>query len=374
MKYSDSIKQMEKIMEKVNTIPKMCECINRWNIESPIIQVKDYYSAFSGIAQTENIFAKNAIGLTEKQIGDYKSAIDNLSLGLKVLGSTAAIQTEKIHMSMNPVLEAMKKYEGIHQELIECTNFGLTLQAASKQLSLLQDVIRNNLGLGIESASKIAGLSHAVTAFAEGLKAFTNSTSYQGVTKFLEQYQNSIGQIISSVQLLPIDKFEEMDHIWEDFNIDDVFISENGDLTYQGMTYERDEVPQAVESQLREIEQNPLPLKHQLEELKQRFWLLFFIVSIALAIPDFMEKINWYADLGKSICEVVLNLPKMGYTIKEKSYIRSEANAKSKILTTLVYDTELEILEDMPRWYRVKYTDETGAEIEGWISKISVEE
>lgn len=69
---------------------------------------KDYYSAFSGIAQTENIFAKNAIGLTEKQIGDYKSAIDNLSLGLKVLGSTAAIQTEKIHMSMNPVLEAMK--------------------------------------------------------------------------------------------------------------------------------------------------------------------------------------------------------------------------------------------------------------------------
>ena len=368
MKYSDSIKQMEKIMEKVNTIPRICEDINRWHIENPILQTKDYLAS-SGIAQAENMFSNSVFGLAGKQDDMCKNILGNTALGLAV-----TMKTEQTHISLSPVLEAMKKYEGIHQKLIECTNFGSTIQAASKQFSLLEDVTRNNLDLGMESATKIAGLSHAVTAFAEGLKAFTNSTSYQGVTKFLEQYQNSIGQIISSVQLLPIDKFEEMDHIWEDFNIDDVFISENGDLTYQGMTYERDEVPQAVESQLREIEQNPLPLKHQLEELKQRFWLLFFIVSIALAIPDFMEKINWYADLGKSICEVVLNLPKMGYTIKEKSYIRSEANAKSKILTTLVYDTELEILEDMPRWYRVKYTDETGAEIEGWISKISVEE
>nr|WP_243423764.1 SH3 domain-containing protein [Anaerotignum lactatifermentans] len=63
----------------------------------------------------------------------------------------------------------------------------------------------------------------------------------------------------------------------------------------------------------------------------------------------------------------------MCYTIKEKSYLRAEANAKSKILATLVYDTELEILEDIPRWYKVKYIDETGVETEGWISKISIE-
>lgn len=402
LKYSDSIKQMEKITEKVNKIPKICEDVNRWNIENPILQTKDYFAS-SAIAQAETLFSNSAIGLVGKQDDICKNILGNTALGLAAtmqveqthisfhsaleaikkydglwqnaaLSVATAMQAEQTHVSLSPVLEAMKKYEGICQKLVECTNFGSTIQATSQQFNFLQDVTRNNLGLRMESAIKMDGLSHAVTAFAEGLTVFTNSTSYQGVTKFLEQYQNSIGQIISSVQLLPIDKFEEMDHIWEDFNIDDVSISENGDLTYQGMTYERDEVPQAVESQLREIEQNPLPLKHQLEELKQRFWLLFFIVSIALAIPDFMEKINWYADLGKSICEVVLNLPKMGYTIKEKSYIRSEANAKSKILTTLVYDTELEILEDMPRWYRVKYTDETGAEIEGWISKISVEE
>lgn len=64
----------------------------------------------------------------------------------------------------------------------------------------------------------------------------------------------------------------------------------------------------------------------------------------------------------------------MCYTTREKSYIRSKADAKSKILATLVYDTELEILEDIPRWYKVKCTDETGTEIEGWISQISVEE
>lgn len=78
--------------------------------------------------------------------------------------------------------------------------------------------------------------------------------------------------------------------------------------------------------------------------------------------------------MGQSVYEAVMDLPEMCYTIKEKSYIRAEANAKSGILATLVYDTKLEILEDIPRWYKVKYIDETGTETEGWISKISVEE
>lgn len=401
MKYSDSIKQMEKIMEKVNKIPKICEDVIRWNIENPILQTKDYFAS-SAIAQAETLFSNSAIGLVGKQDDICKNILGNTALGLAAivqaeqtqislnsaleamekydgiwqnaaLSVAATVQAEQTHIPLSPFLEAMEKYESVHQKLIECANLGSAIQAASQQFNFLQDVTKNNLDLGMESATKIAGLSHAVTTFAEGLTAFTNSTSYQGVTKFLEQYQNSIGQIISSVQLLPIDKFEAMDHIWEDFNIDDVSISENGDLTYQGMTYERDEVPQALESQLREIEQNPSPLKHQLEELKQRLWLLCFIVPIVFSIPDLVEKINWYADLGKSICEVVFNLPKIGYTIKEKSYIRAEANAKSKILTTLVYDTELEILEDIPRWYKVKYIDETGTETEGWISKISIE-
>lgn len=53
--------------------------------------------------------------------------------------------------------------------------------------------------------------------------------------------------------------------------------------------------------------------------------------------------------------------------------LRQEANSKSKVLQDLPYDTRLEIVDEIPRWYQVRYVDETGKEITGWISKISVE-
>ena len=400
MKYSDSIKQMEKIIEKVNNIPRICENINRWHIENPILQTKDYL-AFSGIAQAENMFSNSVFGLAGKQDDMCKNILGNTALGLaanvqaeqtqislnsaleamkkydgiwqnSALSVAAAVQAEQTHISLSPFLEAMEKYESVHQKLIGCVNLGSAIQAASQQFNFLQDVTRNNLDLGMESATKIAGLSRVVTAFAEGLTAFTKSTSYQGVTKVLEQYQNSMDQILSSIQQMPLDKFEAMDHIWEDFNIDDVSISENGDLTYQGMTYEKEVVPQELERQVQEVREKDIP--KQLEELKQKHWLLCFIIYILFLIPNIVETTTWYADVGQSVYEAVMDLPEMCYTIKEKSYIRAEANAKSGILATLVYDTKLEILEDIPRWYKVKYIDETGTETEGWISKISVEE
>ena len=39
----------------------------------------------------------------------------------------------------------------------------------------------------------------------------------------------------------------------------------------------------------------------------------------------------------------------------------------------IAYKTYLEIIEDAPRWYKVKFINENGDEIIGWISKISVE-
>ena len=95
---------------------------------------------------------------------------------------------------------------------------------------------------------------------------------------------------------------------------------------------------------------------------------------IYTVIPNLAEATLWYRNLVESLYEIAMDLPEMCYTIKEKSYLRSEANTKSNILAILVYDTELEILEDIPRWYKVKYIDKTGTEKEGWISKISVEE
>ena len=53
--------------------------------------------------------------------------------------------------------------------------------------------------------------------------------------------------------------------------------------------------------------------------------------------------------------------------------MREEASSTAARILYLPYDTPLEIIADIPRWYQVKYTKEDGTEIIGWISKISVE-
>lgn len=380
MKYIDSIMRLERIMEKMNTIPRMCEDINRWHIENPILQAKDYMASL-GIAQTKDYMTSSCIvqereklmhdvfGLFGKQNDICKNILGNTALGL-----ADTMQAERTHISLGSALEAMKKYEGISQMLVEGANLGLTLQTAKRQFSALEDITRSNLGLDTELAIQNDRLIHSVRALADGLTAFTNSVPYQSVTKVLDQYQYSMDQMFTSIQKLPMDKFESLYQMGMDLEIGDVSISENGDLTYQGVTYEKEVVPQELVRQVQELEHEPISLKQKAEKIGEKFWLLFFIFSVAFAIPDLVEKISWYANVTQSIYEVIMDIPKKCYTIKEKSYLRAEANAKSKILAILVYDTELEILEDIPRWYKVKYIDEIGTETEGWIPKKSVEE
>ena len=379
VKYIDSIMRLERIMEKMNTIPRMCEDIHRLHMENPVLQAKDYMPSL-GIEQTKDYMLSSCIvqerenlmhdvfDLFRKQNDICKNILGNTALGL-----ADTMQAEQTHISLYSALEAMKKHEGISQMLIEGANLGLTLQAAKRQFSALDDFTRSNYGLNTELAMLNDRFIHSVRAFADGLTAFTNSVPYQSVTKVLDQYQYSMDQMFTSIQNLSIDKFESLHQMGMDLEIGDVSISENGDLTYQGMTFEKEVVPQELERQVQELEQEPISLKQKAEKIGEKFWLLFFIVSVAFAIPDLAEKISWYANVAQSIYEAVMDIPQKCYAIKEKSYIRADANAKSKILATLVYDTELEILEDIPRWYKVKYIDETGTETEGWISKISIE-
>ena len=216
-------------------------------------------------------------------------------------------------------------------------------------------------------------LPHMLQDLLDQLTSYISSPMYVWTTKILETYQSSVlEELKNSIDKIPMYILDEIRKMDFSSIVADIRISDDGALSYQNTTYERNEIPQELERQAQEVRQNEM--LNQVEVFKQKHRLLCLIVCILAAIPNIVETTAWYAHAGQSIYEAVMDIPQMGYTIKEKSYIRSEANAKSKILVILVYGTEIEILEDIPRWYKVKYIDETGTETEGWISKISVEE
>ena len=82
---------------------------------------------------------------------------------------------------------------------------------------------------------------------------------------------------------------------------------------------------------------------------------------------------EFYCDTVAQIQKLCEERSSICFTIKDRSVLREEVNSTATRILYLPYDTQLEIIADTPRWYQVKYTDEGGTEIIGWISKISVE-
>ena len=117
-----------------------------------------------------------------------------------------------------------------------------------------------------------------------------------------------------------------------------------------------------------------------IEESKKKFWAVIVIITIFMFIPDFVDKIKWYIDHIPKMIDLIdmkkdVDVDKIiyVYTTNERTPLRENADAKAKKLLWLLIDTKLRIINDIPRWYEVEYTNEDGIAITGWVAKRSVE-
>ena len=141
-------------------------------------------------------------------------------------------------------------------------------------------------------------------------------------------------------------------------------------LVYDGIEYGEEELKEECKREIEAIKNdNPL------ERIKNKYWVLFLILLILWNIPDIPEKLEFYKDSYKQIVQNIKTkeMSKKHYlhVVKENAFIRDEANSKSNIVIKVTYSEQLEVIDEVPYWYNVKYN--TGEkEYTGWISKISV--
>ena len=100
---------------------------------------------------------------------------------------------------------------------------------------------------------------------------------------------------------------------------------------------------------------------------------MILIVKLLLFLPQTPEIVDYYSNAVSEIQAVIGQAERICYTIRDISYLREEADSSSRIIIHIPYDSTLEIIDDIPRWYQVKYAAVDGEEYLGWISKISVE-
>lgn len=157
------------------------------------------------------------------------------------------------------------------------------------------------------------------------------------------------------------------------FDTSSVKVEDERTISYEGVSYSIEALDAELQEQIKVVEENKPTLRERFEALQQKLWLLLLVFNLIMFLPQLPETAEYYRNVASQIELVVMQKSQICFTIKEKAVLREEPNSKAKRLVTLPYDTPLEIIESVPRWYQVKYTDENGTEIIGWISKISVE-
>lgn len=248
-----------------------------------------------------------------------------------------------------------------------------SFDAQAHTLSLLGE----SLSAGYMAATKFA----ATPTVLDGLRkieqaiSITPSGAFSAMdqmTKALRMYQTpDIIQHINSV-LSNLPSFDSaILETAKSLDLSDIEIHDDGAITYDGVRYDSERIATVLDTQI-EVAKKPT-VREQFEALKQRLWLLLLILNIIMFLPQVPETVEFYCDAVAQIQGILEEKSRICFTIKERSILREEASSTAARIRYLPYDTPLEIISDIPRWYQVTYTDENGAEITGWISKISVE-
>ena len=248
-----------------------------------------------------------------------------------------------------------------------------SFEAQAHTLSLLGE----SLSAGYVAAVKFT----ATPTILDGLRkieqaiSITPSGAFSAMdqmTKALRMYQTpDIIQHINSV-LSNLPSFDSaILETAKSLDLSDIEIHDDGAITYDGVRYDSEKIATVLDAQI-EVAKKPT-LREQFEALKQRLWLLLFILNIIMFLPQVPETVEFYCDAVAQIQVILEEKSRICFTIKERSILREEASSTATRIRYLPYDTPLEIISEIPRWYQVMYTDENGTEIIGWISKISVE-
>ena len=247
-----------------------------------------------------------------------------------------------------------------------------TLGLQASTLGLLGNSLSAGYSAAVELAARpsiLDGIAKMGT-FASMMPAGMLSTADQ-LSKILKLYQTP--DIVSHVDsaLSQLASFDtSILEAARAFDLSGVEVSDDGVITYDGVEYGSEEISAVLDTQI-EIAKKPT-LREKFESLKKRLWLLLLLLNIVMFLPQVPETVEFYRNTVAQIQEIWVERSHFCFTVKECSILREDANSSSARILYLPYDTPLEILDDVPRWYQVKYSDEDGIETIGWISKISV--
>jgi len=254
-------------------------------------------------------------------------------------------ELERVSSLVSQATESVRVISSFAEKYANAMEF-LNRPAILESFSYLQQIVEvNSVGVGLE----IQQLSRVLEACQ---------------VPYVMDY---MGRALTRAERFDVALLEEASY----FDMTSVSVEADGKIVYNGDEYGPDQIDTLLTEQIETAEKSSIP--ERAKTFQKKYWLLLWLLRLAIFLPTLPGIVAFYNDAFAQIQEMVNGEEPYCFTIRERSMLRQEANSKSKVLQDLPYDTRLEIVDEIPRWYQVRYVDETGKEITGWISKISVE-
>ena len=285
----------------------------------------------------------------------------------------------KIEKALEPIRKMEKLLNSIPNSVLQQAAYmdrisrNFTPAAITAQIEQYERMQQLEAAVRLQSSPAFESAYRHLEAVNQSM-AFDSAEALLRSSKILGAYENTalaaqLENVLNNIPSLDPRVFD----LATEFDIDSVDFSDNGDVIYDGERYKAEDLAAEVAAQIDSVKGEKVPLREKAENLKKRLWLLLLILQLLINLPQTPQIVDYYSNAVSEIQAVIGQTDRICYTIREVSYLREEAASSSRIIIHIPYDSALEIVDDIPRWYRVKYDTADGEEYLGWISKISVE-
>lgn len=223
----------------------------------------------------------------------------------------------------------------------------------------------------------------AATASVEALAA---SQAFGAMSSMIEQFEKplrlfKIPNIERHIENVLSQAHSFDPSIWDDvrsFDLSRVDIRDDGVVVCDGETYDSNEFKVALNEGVKIAKSPNKNEKLETEKIKKQrpivaiLSILITVQNVLTFLPETVEAIEFYHDKCIQIQEELGLKERRCRIINGHSALRADASIDAKELLSLPYGTQLQVLDEIPCWYQVKFTDQKGNETIGWIPAVSV--
>ena len=247
------------------------------------------------------------------------------------------------------------------------------LASSYKPLYEYMSVFYEILGVGMVSLSKsiLDGLFEGQKSVATTLYDVIKNVYADSMANLLTGFANALNSV-----LVGVDVYKTLSELAKSIDINDIQINEDGKTyKYKGKTYD---IPSlAKENEVCQGEISSVKGRKTAKSFFKRHPVLSFI-CLTLIIPKTFDVAvdcgtNAFKNNKYAIVSTISQSEQIGTVIVDKAEVREANSPRSKCVGVVLYSDEVVIIDSVKYWYKVKFTNELGEVVEGYIARKSID-